>query len=194
MIAAAWRASAAPLEADVALMDRMIHKAQAEEVVVNATTAVDEPVALHRPSGMKCRFFLGAGDLQYFPERRATLCEMRRSTFGYALSAFPVQPADTPESVQSELRANLVKGRKTKDIPISKIESDFTTGDAGPLSYVSSRFQVGGDYWRVAVVRSGDWWITSAALSSRPADLMQVMLQAAEWGDLLKGLPAQTSR
>ena len=35
-------------EFDVALMDRMIHKAQAEEVVVNATTAVDEPVALHR--------------------------------------------------------------------------------------------------------------------------------------------------
>ena len=184
-------ATAAPLDADIARTNRMIRQAHAEEVLDNATTAADEPTVLHRASGLKCRFLLGLGDLRYFPEQRSVLCEMRRSTFGYSLSAFPYREGDTLASVESELRANLVGSRRAKEIPLATYDNAFTAGSNVP-AFVASRFQVGRDFWRISVVRSGDWWITSAALSPQGPNVMQAMLQSAEWADVLKALPTAT--
>jgi hypothetical protein len=186
---AASGAMAAPLSADVARMDRMIHDAHAEEVVFNGTTTSDELVAIHQASGLRCRFLLGLGDLTYIPDEQAILCSMKRSTFNYALSAFPARAGESIDSVQAELRSNLVHGRATTDIPISKIETAIGATPGTP-PFVASRFRVGDDYMRIAVVRSGDWWITSAARSSQPPDIMQATLQAAEWNDVLKGVSA----
>lgn len=182
-------ATAAPVAADFAKMDQMIREAHAEDVLINGTTAPDELVAIHVPSKLRCRFFLGLGNLQYFADQQAVLCSMKRSTFNYSLSTFPVRDRDTLESVHAELRAGLADGRKTRDIPISKVENDLGAPPGAP-PFVLSRFRDRRDYWRIAVVRSGDWWITSATLSQHPSNVIQMMVEAAEWSQVLKEVSA----
>jgi hypothetical protein len=177
-------AVAGTLDSDKSKMDQMIARANATSIFANETEKEDVLIARHKATGVTCQFFEGLGELSYNLKTRTAICTMRRSTYGYALVLFPASATDTVDSLLDQAVSGLAKGRKTRGIDLSRLDTLLADDPKLPPSK-TRRFQIGSAFWRVSFARVGDWIVMMETSSPIESNALTDVQQGLDWRNTL---------